>query len=134
MGMPAWSHSWRRNPLVSKTADVAPRTSKRSSERAYSAQLPLRSAQAKFTDHQQDRNWRRHQDPAGGTPAPFRKTNSLQPKSPPSVFRRVRTKPRARKKSKICSGLATSNGYPPTQSTTSRQADIPRRRFVSRQV
>src|SRR5262245_29920704 len=43
-------------------------------------------------------------------------TNWLQPCPPPQVRSRARWNPRARQKSKTCSGFPTWNGYPPTQS------------------
>src|SRR5262249_45177140 len=56
-----------------------------------------------------------------------RKTNSLHPRFPLLVCNAVSENPRLRKNANIFSGVATSNGYPPTQSTRSYQRDIPRR-------
>src|SRR5207237_6656786 len=45
------------------------------------------------------------------------------------VTMRINVKPRLLTNSNTSPGLLTSKGYPPTQSTTSRHADIPRLEF-----
>lgn len=57
---------------------------------------------------------------------PLRNRNSLHPIPPPHVFNFSRTNPRSLNNVKTCSGFATSNGYPPSQSTQSCTRDIPR--------
>src|SRR6478752_4070964 len=77
----------------------------------------LRPAAGKRRQQKQDPfSFTNHQETDSGR---FTKTNSLQPKPPPTVWSLTISKPRLRRKSNTASGFATSNGYPPNQSRRS---------------